>query len=122
VEFPERVRLYLALSVGQARTVVPGWIFTITDNDANVVTPGISFTAAATTAPETGGGLTVTLQRTGALSLAFSAGEWSGMVSVPGNGSTTGTDATVSVPVTAGNSASATVVVTVAAAEAPPAL
>ncbi|MCK6487565.1 MAG: hypothetical protein L6R48_04355 [Planctomycetes bacterium] len=60
------------------------------------------------------------------VSLALSAGEWSGTVSVPGNGSTTGTDATVSVPVTArdaaGNSASATVVVTVAAAEAPPAL
>lgn len=60
------------------------------------------------------------------VSLALSAGEWSGTVSVPGNGSTTGTDATVSVPVTArdaaGNTAGATVVVTVAAAEAPPAL
>lgn len=60
------------------------------------------------------------------VSLAFSAGEWSGTVSVPGNGSTTGTAETVSVPVTArdaaGNSTSGTVVVTVAAAEAPPAL
>jgi hypothetical protein len=60
------------------------------------------------------------------VSLALSAGEWRGTVAIPGNGSTTGTDATVSVPVTArdaaGNTAGATVVVTVAAAEAPPAL
>ncbi|MCK6487566.1 MAG: hypothetical protein L6R48_04360 [Planctomycetes bacterium] len=67
VEFPERVRLYLALSAGQARTVVPGWIFSIADNDANVVTPGISFASAGTSHPETGGALSVTLQRTGAL-------------------------------------------------------
>lgn len=67
VEFPERVRLYLALTTGQARTVVPGWIFSIADNDANVVTPGISFASAGTSHPETGGALTVTMQRTGAL-------------------------------------------------------
>lgn len=67
VEFPERVRLYLALSAGQARTVVPGWLFTIADNDANAVTPGLRFASAGASAPESGGALTVTVQRTGAL-------------------------------------------------------